>query len=347
MMYGDFYNKLLAADQGEFTPRRLSRIFEVPEQCFVHYDNKENILFVPSFLPDYAIETSLLKGTFFITPRKIIRGYPKIFMSTDYSSMSAAAKTERELLSTLKNGEIIFEEKIDGVNIRLFENEGEFFFATRKRIDGIPRDAREKRWGEIAKRIISTKYSGALTLASEGIIPVLEIVSPEFDHLYIQSEKEDAYLIDVIRKDYQFTDRTEKEKIAEKYGLQIPRLISKINQSQDITSFNRQLRGLEHYSETLRLEGVVGKSIVYDTTGKRTSDQIFLKVKIQEVREIHKSIGVQRRIIDIVLEGLKETEKDKQKVLLAAEEEFREDGYHIDDAFKNVLLERYEERYDT
>lgn len=318
-MYFDFYKKLRALDASErFDIPALAGVLGVPERCFTQAEGP--ILAYRRYWEKPI--GYLLRGTLFFLGQ-IVRGYPKITYGTVYESHKPFAKTaERMLLSCLKDGRILFEAKIDGINIRMYRYRGQFHFATRMVWDGSNRKG-ELQWGEIAREITDRNYPGAYRLVEAGYVPIFEMTSPRFTHLSIYSEADDLTLIDILR-DHKFVPREERERLAAEYGLRVPRVISTLEGSMTPKRFHKEVRTLEHYAKQLSLEGVVAKGF------KGDSDQVFLKVKVAEVRAEHWGASIPKRFIleaisRVQAEADEETFLDESKALPLILEELSDD----------------------
>ena len=300
--FGPFLRRAAASLPG-FRIDRLAEFFGLPSNCFTTVDAGKGIIL--AYRRSYGSAVGyLLRGTFFFDEgHSIIRGYPKITYGSQYQGMVPfAVSAERELLSCLKRNRIIFEEKIDGINIRMYQWRNNFYFATRMVCDGsnIKGDIQ---WCDVAKRIIGTRYPGAYDLVNDGYIPVFEIVSPLFTHLTLKAAEEDAYLIDVM-KDFTFLTRERKEEVAAAYHLKIPRIVSEIHSSMSPEQFRKKVSELEYYAETLGLEGVVARSYKVEP-GEEPGDQVYLKVKVGDVRKIHWGGTIPKRFIVEAIRGVR------------------------------------------
>ena len=232
----------------------------------------------------------VLKGTIFLSDTKqIVRGYPRIMMTSDYTTERFAATQERLLFRTLRDGEVIVERKEDGVNIRLYKREKEYLFATRdvynganplvaagiENIRGLGID-----YGAQARTLIDKLYPKAYRLADLGYTVCFEMLLPELD-MVVPADKPDMVLIDVIDPDFMFVDRLEKERIADDYKLRIVELQGRLQGGSEAGDIYKRLRGLEHLAARDGLEGYLVKGRYAQ------SDQLFLKVKPSAIREAH------------------------------------------------------------
>ncbi len=295
--YSDLYRRIQSAEAlPAFSPETLAEHFGLPQDCFAASQDDPDLVLCTRRHADRSAEGYLLKGTFFFRrTRRIVRAYPKILYGRQRQpGMPFAVQAEVELLSCLASGGILFEEKLDGVNIRVYAREGSIRFATRQRHDG-SNPLGLQPWGEIARRVLQARYPGALALAHEGCVPVFELLSPEFAGAIRYSE-EDAVLIDVIRSDHRFADRAEKEELAARHGLRAARVVSRVDGAQPAHEFHKALRGLEHYAHELGIEGMVAKASRALADGGR-GDQVFLKVKTEELRRLHRSVNLPDRIL--------------------------------------------------
>lgn len=282
-MYFNFYQKLREVKYSDIPS--LAGALDIPESCFRQTEGP--ILAYRRYLEQPI--GYLLRGTLFF-PGLVVRGYPKITYGAVHEFHKPFAKAaERMLLSCLKDGRILFEEKIDGINVRMYRYRDRFYFATRMVWDGSNRKG-ELQWGEMARQIVERKYPGAYHLVKAGYVPVFEMTSPQFTHLSLPAEEDELFLIDVLR-DHKFVHREKKERLAAEHGLRVPRVVSTIEGAMTPKQFHKEVRALEHYAEQLGLEGVVAKGF------KGDSDQVFLKVKVAEVRAEHWGASIPKRFI--------------------------------------------------
>jgi hypothetical protein len=104
-------------------------------------------------------------------------------------------------------------------------------------------------------------------------------------------------------KDSTFLTRERKEEIAATYHLKVPRIVSEIRASMSPEQFRKKVSELEHYAETLGLEGVVARSYKVET-GEEPGDQVYLKVKVGDVRKIHWGGTIPKRFILEAIRGV-------------------------------------------
>lgn len=297
-MYLDFPQKFRAIHRlDEWTIESLSDCFQVPEKNFAEV--APGIIMVISKYSEKLIGYLLRGSLFFPEQRYALRGMPKIMYGQIYQATTPAAVTaERELLSCLKNEKILFEEKLDGVNIRMYRVQSKYYFATRMRYDGLSEKS-EFPFGEMARNMIEKKYPGAFKMVDAGYVPIFEMLSPKFEYLSLKAKEDDMVMIDLL-KDNQFLRRERKEELANEYGLKIPKIISTIERSMTPKQFLKEIKSLEYYSHQLGLEGVVAKAFSGD------SDQAFLKVKTQDIRSEHwGTMGIPKRFILEVARSMK------------------------------------------
>lgn len=355
--YSNLYKRIQEAENlPRFTPHILSNHFRIPSNCFIEMDDNPNVILAYKRHKDRSAEGFLLKGTFFFkNDKRIVRGYPKILYGrTHQESIPFARQAETELLSCLKTNPIKFEEKVDGINIRVYKRNSKYYFATRKRYDGSPRIGNIQ-WGKIAKRILDSKYPKAYDLVKAGFMPVFEITSPLFDHLVIKSETEDAFLVDVVDENHMFVDREVREEMADFGGFKLPRIIKTVEGPISDKAFRKLYKSLEYYAESLGIEGMVSKSRrTYEDGAK--GDQVFLKIVTNDVRKAHRGYVLPKRCVDAtvlkVIESMnKEELQDLGYVVEFVEEELAEEfgisntlTDHIWCSVKNLVPEKLGER---
>lgn len=233
----------------------------------------------------------VLKGTvFFADTRQIVRGYPRILPTSDYTTERFAASQERFLFRALRDGEVTIEKKEDGINIRLYKRNDQYLFATRDVYDGsnplIAAGIENVRalgidYSAQARSLIDKLYPKAYKLADLGYVPCFEMLLPEVD-MVIPADHSDMVLIDVIDPDFLFVDRLEKERIAEDYGLNLVELQGRMVGGSEVGDVYKRLRGLEHLAAREGIEGYVAKGRF------EQSDQLFIKIKPAAVREAHR-----------------------------------------------------------
>lgn len=287
-MYLEIAQKLRECAQmvPEFTIDALASFFTVPPKSFsqdgpaLTFHQSEN----------QSAIAYVLKGTiFFKDTRQIVRGYPRILPTSDYTPERFAASQERHLFRALRDGEVIVEKKEDGVNIRLYVHEGASFFATRDVFDGgnplVAAGIENVRalgidYGAQAKALVDKHYPKAYSLAEIGYTPCFEMLIPEVETV-IPADAPGMVLIDVIDPDFVFVDRLEKERIAEDYGLRVVELQGRLTGGSEAGDVYKRLRGLEHLATRDGIEGFVAKGRF------EHSDQVFVKIKPASVREAH------------------------------------------------------------
>lgn len=288
-MYLEIAEKLRACARTvpEFSRDTLSRFFEVPAHSFSQ--DGPALTFHQS--GSHSAVSYVLKGTIFFTDtRQIVRGYPRILPTSDYTTERFAVHEERQLFRALRDGEVIVEKKEDGVNIRLYKHNGTAYFATRDVYDGgnplVAAGIENVRglgidYGAQARSLLEKMYPRAYALADLGYTPVFEMLLPEVETV-IPADVPDLILIDVIDPDFQFVDRLEKERIAEDYRLRLVELQGRLIGGSEAGDVYKRLRGLEHLAARDGIEGFVAKGR-FDG-----SDQIFVKIKPSVVRDAHR-----------------------------------------------------------
>ncbi|MBN1352433.1 hypothetical protein JXJ21_23750 [candidate division KSB1 bacterium] len=297
-MYLDFYEIFQGVNRVEpWSIDSLATYFNMPAKCFAEV--APGVILVIQKWAEQPIGYLMRGSIFFVNERIAVRGMPKIMYGRVYQEGTpAAVVAEQELLSCLKHDSIIFEEKLDGVNIRMYCVREKTYFATRMKYDGYSEKG-DFIFGNMARDIVKKKYPGAYELAASGDVPIFEMLSPRFDYLTIKAKQDDLFLIDVLRQN-KFLQREEKEELAQQYHLKVPRIISKINRDLSSKQFLKEVKRLEHYAHQLGIEGVVAKAFAGE------SDQVFLKVKTQDVRTEHwGTMGIPRRFIVEAIRNLR------------------------------------------
>lgn len=297
-MYSDFYKLFQGVYQiDDWTISELSAHFQLPAEYFteaapgiITIDQKSNKLPHSYNLPG---------SIFFVTERVAVRGMPKILFGSIYQPEDTVGSlAEPELRSGLAHQPVIFEEKINGVNIRLFKVGGNYFFASRHQYNGL-RGLGEHDIGQIAREVVEKHYPGAFALVDAGFHPVFELLAPEFDFLSVPPRTTDLILIDLM-ENHRFVAREQKAALAEQYQLKIPKLVSTLEKPLTERQFLKQIKRLEYLCHQLKIEGVVAKSHQPD------SDQVFLKIKAQSIQTEHWGTpAIPKRFILEVIRGLK------------------------------------------
>ncbi len=180
-MYLEIAEKLRACgrDVPVFTREALAAYFGVSIGSFS--EDGPAIIYHQS--GSHAAVSYVLKGTIFFRDNKqIVRGYPRILPSSDYTTDRFAATQERSLFRALRDGEVTVEKKEDGVNIRLYrrgDKRPEYFFATRDVFDGsnplVSAGIENVRglgidYGSQAKKLVDKLYPLAYKLADLGYV---------------------------------------------------------------------------------------------------------------------------------------------------------------------------------
>ncbi len=242
----------------------------------------------------------LLAGTiFFMAERVAIRATPKIFfpyISTRHNLF--ASQAEQEMRTCLEHESVIFEEKIDGINLRFFCMGERYFFLPRFNA-GLKKNPTDFNFEHAARKILEKNYPKAFELINSGYIFIFELVSPAFDFLSIPSQKTDLILIDVL-KDNKFLSRPEREEIATTTGLSLPRVLKILDQPLNDRQFLKEIKSLEYMAHQLGIEGLVAKG------QNSEGEPVFLKIKAQGYRVEHIGTSeIPRRIINEVIQSLK------------------------------------------
>lgn len=242
----------------------------------------------------------LLTGTLFFTNKRIaIRGTPDIFFPFSSARHNQNANlAEQELKSCPENQSIIFEEKIDGLNLRFFCIGEQYFFLPRI-CPGLKKNLPDFNFEKTARQILEHKYQKAFELVRAGSVFIFELISPALDFLSLPAQKEDLILIDVL-KENKFLPRTAREEIASSTGLALPRVLKTINQPLNDRQFLKEMKSLEYMAHQLGIEGMVAKGQSHE------GEQVFLKIKAQGYRVEHIGTSeIPRRIINEVLQSMK------------------------------------------
>jgi hypothetical protein len=287
-MYLEFASTLRkcreSLDIFEITP--IAEFFKVPKRHFHQVGVGGPIVFHQAGLTSPI--SYLLRGTIFWPKGKqIVRGYPRVLPSSDYTTERFAATEERRLIGVIRESEAVIENKVDGTNVRVYQHKGELFYATIDVYDGgsplVGTGIDNVRalgidYGAQAGRLLHAFYTQAEKLAAFGYVMVFEMLLPERETA-IPAQKADLILLDVIDPDFVFVDRMEKERIAEDYGLRVVPMHGKFHGKPDALSFNKQIRGLEHIATSENLAGYIIKARTEE------GDQILMKIESSQVRD--------------------------------------------------------------
>lgn len=297
-MYLDFHTIFQDIDKiDRWSIQSLSQHFQIPPNYFAEVD--PGVLLIVHKWAEQPIGYLLRGSIFFVNARVAVRGMPKIMYGSIYQeTIPAAIEAEKELLSCLKTNPILFEEKLDGVNIRMYRANSHYYFATRMKYDGLS-DKGSFRFGDMAKEIIDKNYPAAYALVDDGYVPIFELLSPRFDYLSIPALKDDIVILDIL-KDNKFLHRAEKEALAARYELKTCQIISTIDRQMTHKRFLKEIKKLEYHCHQLGIEGVVAKAFI------NNSDQVFLKIKTQDIRSEHwGTSGIPKRFIVEIVRNLK------------------------------------------
>jgi hypothetical protein len=278
--------KRCSAEVKEFTPGGLAAYFGVAERNFSQVGAGGSILYHQA--GSISPISYVLRGSIFWPDNKqIVRGYPRILPTSDYTPERFAVTEERRLLEATQHGEAQIERKESGVTIRLYHHGSYFYCATNDVYDGgnpiVGAGIENVRslgidYGAQAARLLEGSYRGVMKLAAIGYVPVFEMTLPELETA-VPAHRPDMVLIDVIDPDFAFVDRLEKERIAEDYGLKVVGSEGRMQGMSTEGAFFKRLRGLEHEATREGVAGFVVKGRVEE------SDQVFLKVEPATVRE--------------------------------------------------------------
>jgi hypothetical protein len=290
----------------------LAEFFKVPKRNFHQVGAGGPIIFHQAGMTTPM--SYMLRGTIFWPKgRQIIRGYPRILPSSDYSQERFAATEERRMIKTIGDSEAAVENKADGSNIRVYQHKGELFYATTDVYDGgsplVGTGIDNVRalgidYGAQAGRLLSAFYPRAERLAALGYVMVFEMLLPEKESA-VPAHKADLVLLDVIDPDFMFVDRMEKERIAEDYGLRVTGLHGHLSGKSDANSFQKQIRGLEHIATSEDVAGYILKARADE------GDQIMMKIEPSQVRDWapHFSTSDLSAVYETVIEDLGENAK--------------------------------------
>lgn len=265
----NFPNELRKTEQEltTFSPETLSDFFssdpgniiEVGKDAYLFFERKNNP------------RKSRLHGTIFLADlKRVIRGFPKMeYVPSDSMSKSESVLTTER--SICNNPPISFEEKINGINFRVFLHNREFRFATRQTYDGVYGE----NWASYARRITAPS-PGLFDLVKEGYVPVIEVTSPDFKDLTGERRNEGFYLIELIR-DHRFVPITDRQRLAKERGLKTPRLMKVVDSQITPEELESICIRLNQRCLEAGIEGVVVKS-------DEGSDISFLKSKPKKER---------------------------------------------------------------
>jgi len=278
-MYLDFYQIFQQVNRlPEWTVDSLSHYFQVPSSHFKEV--APGIILAEPARTGRAVDFLIQGAIFFQKGRIAVRGMPAIFYGSAYQkSLPVAFTAEQELLDCLDQEPLIFEQKYDGLNIRLYQVAARYYFATRFQYNAY-KEKSDLNPGELTQKIVEQKYPEAYALADSGYVPVFELLSPAFADFTQPTKSEDLILIDIL-KDNKFVKRAEKEALARKYQLRLPPIIATLEQPVTSRQFLKRMKSLEYQCHQLGIEGVVGKTFQGD------SDQVFIKIKAQNIRTDH------------------------------------------------------------
>jgi hypothetical protein len=228
-------------------------------------------------------------------------------------------------MGRLRDEEILFEQKVDGVNIRLYTWNQEIYCATRYRFDGSPSGGLGLPYGDLARRVAECRYPGALDAAREGWTPVFELTSPALENPHFDYPEDDLTLIDVMTADHRFLPRREKEEFAARYGLNVVPLFPKETLRGAMTpeAFEKRCRSLEYLASQRGIEGFVAKAY-------QDGEPVYLKLKAPEVRRLHQGAGLDdtflNRLVAPIVQDADDAERANVDWLCAlAEAEIEED----------------------
>lgn len=277
---------------GDFEPGTLARRFEVPVETFRDYTWRDRTVLAAK--GDKRIQPyPLLGGTFFFRDtHTVLRGYPKIPYYFDHTPSAMAVK--RAIAKFSGDSMLVFEQKVDGINIRLWDDRRTPQFATRFVHDGNPHGKGNVDYGAVAEDIITRKCLGAFDLLDAGYTPVFEVVSPDFDHLYFKAQKDDAFLIDVIDSNQRLLSVAEKHMLAKKYGLSVPEIIKVGRQSTTVHQLEKNAAGMAYYSAQLGIEGMVAK--LSPVIAEDLRDQVAFKITQPNVLRFRRGGHLQKKV---------------------------------------------------
>ncbi|MAH07987.1 hypothetical protein CMI38_07100 [Candidatus Pacearchaeota archaeon] len=231
-----------------FTPHNISGYLGVSERNIIPV-NSNTLLY---FEKEGSAEKSLLHGSIFLTnDHKVIRGYPKIGYIGIYDEDPRSLNTE---IAISQNPKVYFEEKKNGVNIRVFKHKGDYRFATRYHYD----ENQETNWASLTREIIGDN-NGVYNLVDNGYIPILEVTHPSFKEFTGVTESPGIYLIDLI-EDHKFVTTDKKREISEIYGVNVPELLKTLDGEITIDDLREESIKLNEHCKKTGLEGVVIKS---------------------------------------------------------------------------------------
>ncbi len=278
------------AEVAQFTPPSLASFFGLPLRHFQQASKTSPITFHQA--GHMSAMSYTLRGTiFWPDDKQIVRGFPRILPTSDYTPERFVSGSERLTIQAAREGDAVIEDKLPGTCIRLYHHQGELLCATTCVYDGgnpivaagvENADALGLDYGAQASGLIASRYPKATRLAKLGYQAVFVLLMPEVDSP-VAVDRPDLILIDVVDPDHQFVERLEKERIAEDYGLKVVPMEGHLTLPGAPTpgedgAFKR-LRGLEHQAAR---EGRAGYVIKACFEG---SDQLYLKVEPAAVRD--------------------------------------------------------------
>jgi hypothetical protein len=252
-MIHKLFTQLVQAVALAYTPDNLARYFSLPSIYFVQHGDRDGpiVFHQAGAAVSRAIEMS--GAIFWPKSRQIVRGLPRILPSSDHTREAAAAHYDRAFIDCLKNHEAVIETKEPGQAVRLYCQNGSYYFATRATHDG-----REPLTGagidnaktlgvtlaSQARRICDADCPGAYKLASLGYTLIFALLLPERES-FIPADRPALVFIDAVDPDFEFVDRLEKERIAEDYALPIVASHGRIASISADSAYFGRLRALE------------------------------------------------------------------------------------------------------
>lgn len=298
-MYLEFNKIFQGVNQIEnWTLTSLSQYFQLPCETFTEV--MPGVIFATQKIISHATGF-LLPGAIFETKlRQAQRNLPPMLYGSVYQAQVTplAEQAEHEIRACLESGPVIFEEKLPGICVRFFRLGDVHYLATRRHVTPFG-ELRPIPPLKIAKRFIQQQCPRTIELVDAGYGLIFELISPGFKHLLFPSPTEALVLVDILEQN-KFLNHQQKERLASKYHLELPRVITTQVQTLSAQQFLKKVKSLEYQCHQLGIEGVVAKA------SRDDSDQVFLKIKSQSVRCDHLGTAeIPKRFIQEAIQTLK------------------------------------------
>lgn len=287
----EFSARLRACERmAAMTPETLAQFWNVPARHFFWSSQSAPIQFFA--LGDASDAALLLRGALFFPAASgqtnhVVRSHPRVLPTSDHTQSRYQVLLEQQIADALGGeGSAVVEPKIHGETIRVFARAGELYCATDAAFDGgnplVGAGIENSRalgvdYGHQAARVLTERYAKVERLTRLRYVAVFVLALPETSPGQ-EIDAADLILVDVIDPDQQFVERTEKERIAEDYGLSVVPLTARLTlrggPSDTPLAFVRQCRALARQAQQESLPGVIVKVHADDA-----SDQAFVKVE--------------------------------------------------------------------